>query len=229
MSTYLITGANRGIGLEMTRQLLAGGHRVVATCRNPGSADALSSIHGSMHGLLDVHALDVTADMAVAELANQLNGLVVDVLINNAGFMAERQSVDDMDYEQWMASFSVNAIAPWRVALAFAPHLSAATRPRLVTLTSQMGSIERAGSDRVAYRSSKAAANMAMRTLALEWQAQGITVCMLHPGWVRTQMGGDDAALGTTESAEAMLQVIDALTLSETGKFLNYDGSEIPW
>jgi len=225
MSTYLITGANRGIGLEMTRQLLAGGHRVVATCRNPGTAEALSS----MHGLLDVHALDVTDDMAVVELANQLNGLVLDVLVNNAGFMAERQSVGDMDYEQWLASFGVNAIAPWRVALAFAPHLFAATQPRLVTLTSQMGSIERAGSDRVAYRSSKAAANMAMRTLALEWQARGITVCMLHPGWVRTQMGGDDAALGTTESAEAMLQVIDALTLTETGKFLNYDGSEIPW
>ena len=225
MATYLISGANRGIGLEMTQQLLAGGHRVVATCRNPATADALSSMQGS----LDVHALDVTDDSAVAMLAHKLKGQVIDVLVNNAGMMAERQSVDDMDYEQWMASFAVNAIAPWRLALAFAPHLAASSKPRLITLTSQMGSVERAGSDRVAYRSSKAAANMAMRTLAVEWQARGITVCMLHPGWVRTQMGGGNAALGTTESVSAILQLIETLTHADTGRFLNYDGREIPW
>ena len=225
MATYLITGANRGIGLEMTQQLLAGGNRVVATCRNPATADALSS----MQGPLDVHALDVTDASAVASLAGQLKGEVIDVLVNNAGIMAERQSVDDMDYEQWMASFAVNSIAPWRVALAFASHLDASTRPRLVTLTSQMGSLERAGSDRVAYRSSKAAANMAMRTLALEWQARGITVCVLHPGWVRTDMGGSKAALSTVDSASGLLHVIDALTPADTGRFLDYEGQEIPW
>lgn len=225
MATYLITGANRGIGLEMTQQLAACGHRVIATCRNPMTADALSSTQGQV----DLQTLDVTDESAVAALANLLNGQVIDVLVNNAGTMAERQSVDDMNYEQWMASFAVNAIAPWRIALAFASHLSASPRPRLITLTSQMGSIARAGCDRVAYRSSKAAANMAMRTLALEWQARGITVCMLHPGWVRTQMGGGDATLSTTESASAILQTIDAITPADTGRFLNYDGSEIPW
>lgn len=225
MQTYFITGANRGIGLEMTRQALALGHRVVATCRNPATAAELSSLDGS----LDIHALDVTDEAATALLAEQLDELTLDVLVNNAGIMAEKQSVDDMDFGQWMSSFVVNAIAPWRISLAFARHLDTSPRPRLVTLTSQMGSLERAGSDRVAYRSSKAAANMAMRTLALEWQPRGITVCMLHPGWVRTDMGGSNAALGTIQSASGLLQVIDGLTLADTGRFLDYEGRQIPW
>lgn len=225
MATYLITGANRGIGLEMTRQVLALGHRVIATCRNLSNADALSSLGGS----LDIHTLNVTDEAATLLLAERLAGLSLDVLVNNAGFMAERQSVDNMDYGQWMSSFAVNAIAPWRISLAFAKQLDTSAKPRVVTLTSQMGSLERAGSDRVAYRSSKAAANMAMRTLAIEWQPRGITVCALHPGWVRTDMGGSNAALDTTQSASGLLQVIDGLTLSDTGCFLDYEGKQIPW
>lgn len=225
MTTYLITGANRGIGLEMTRQALALGNRVIATCRHPESAKELASLGGS----LDIHTLDVTDDAATTALATRLESLALDVLVNNAGVMAERQSVDDMDYQQWLLSFEINAIAPWRLSLAFAPHLDASPLPRLVTLTSQMGSMERAGSDRVAYRSSKAAANMAMRTLAKDWQPRGITVCMLHPGWVRTDMGGSDAAVGTPDSAAGLLDVIEGLTLKDTGRFLDYKGDEIPW
>lgn len=225
MQTYLITGANRGIGLELTRQALALGHRVIATCRDPSSADALTALEG----LLDVHALDVTDEAATQALATDLDGLKLDVLINNAGLMARRQSIDDMDYEAWMASFAINAIAPWRMSVAFAVHLDASAQPRVVTLTSQMGSLERADSDRVAYRSSKAAANMAMRTLAFEWLTRGITVCALHPGWVRTDMGGDNADLDSTESAVGLLQVVDALTLEDTGRFLDYEGNDLPW
>ncbi|MFK7859344.1 MAG: SDR family oxidoreductase [Granulosicoccus sp.] len=225
MTTYLITGANRGIGLEMTRQVLAQGHRVIATCRSLSTANELSSLVGS----LDVYELDVTDASATLALAERLDSLVLDVLVNNAGVMAERQSVNDMDYDEWISSFVVNAIAPWRVSVAFASHLDASSSPRLITLTSQMGSMERARSDRVSYRSSKAAANMAMRTLALEWKARGVTVCMLHPGWVRTDMGGSDAAVGTIESAAGLLKVIEALTIEDTGRFLDFEGQEIPW
>ncbi|MFK7992941.1 MAG: SDR family oxidoreductase [Granulosicoccus sp.] len=225
MTTYLITGANRGIGLEMTRKALASGHRVVATCRNPTAAEELCALGGS----LDVHRLDVTDEAQTTALAEKLASLTFDVLVNNAGVMAVHQSIGDMDYHEWMTSFSINAIAPWRMAIAFASHLDASSSPRLVTLTSQMGSLARAGSDRVSYRSSKAAANMAMRTLALEWQQRGITVCVLHPGWVRTDMGGSDAAVGSIESACGLLQVIDKLTLKDTGRFLDYQGVEIPW
>lgn len=225
MATYLITGANRGIGYEMTRQLLVQGHHVVATCRDLTNAKELASLSGK----LDLYELDVCSESASKNLAAQLSGVTIDVLINNAGVMAKRQSLEDMDCAEWMTSFEVNAIAPWRIAVDFTAHLRASEQPRLITLTSQMGSLERAGSDRVAYRSSKAAANMAMRTLALEWKSFGITVCMLHPGWVRTDMGGSDAALGTIESATGLLHVIDGLTLSDTGRFLDYQGIDIPW
>lgn len=225
MQTYLITGANRGIGLEMTSQALELGIRVIATCRDPSSATELSALQGR----LEVHALDVTDDASTTALAEKLATLKLDVLINNAGYMATEQSVDDMDYEQWMRSFAVNAIAPWRVSVAFARQLESSSSARVATVSSQMGSLERAASDRVAYRSSKAAANMAMRTLALEWEPRGITVCMLHPGWVKTDMGGSNAALEPGESAAGLLEVIDGLTLKDTGRFLDYEGETLPW
>lgn len=225
MQTYLITGANRGIGLEMTRQALELGLRVIATCRKPSEAAELSSLSGP----LDVHALDVTEGASLAALVEKLGKVNLDVLVNNAGFMADRQSIDEMDYDQWMTSFAVNAIAPWRVSVAFAERLAASSAARVATISSQMGSLERAGSDRVAYRSSKAAVNMAMRTLALEWRSRGITVCVLHPGWVKTDMGGENAALQASESAAGLLDVIDSLTLDDTGTFLDYSGKSMPW
>ena len=225
MQTYLITGANRGIGLEMTRQALELGLRVIATCRDPSSATELAALDGA----LEVHALDVTEDASTQALVKKLGTVKLDVLINNAGFMASRQATDDMDYEQWETSFAVNAIAPWRVSVAFAHRLQASSSARIATISSQMGSMERAGSDRVAYRSSKAAANMAMRTLALEWESRGITVCMLHPGWVKTDMGGSNAALDPSESAAGLLDVIDGLTLKDTGCFLDHAGKAMPW
>ena len=225
MQTYLITGANRGIGLEMTRQALEQGHRVIATCRNPSDADKLSALQGE----LDVHSLEVTDDAAISALATKLNDITLDVLVNNAGLMAKHQSVDDMDTGEWIDSFAVNAIAPWQMSVAFFPHLRKAQQPRVATLTSQMGSLERANSDRVAYRSSKAAANMAMRTLAIEWRETGIAVCALHPGWVRTDMGGDAASLGPVESAKGLLAVIDRLTLDDSGQFLDHQGAHLPW
>ena len=225
MQTYLITGANRGIGLEITRQLLGLGERVIATCRNPGKAADLSALSGS----LDVHELDVTDHEETVALSRKLDGTTIDVLINNAGYMAEQQSVDDMSFSQWMDSFAVNAVAPWRISTEFVSQVALSKHPRIVTLTSQMASLERAASDRVAYRSSKAAANMAMRTLAMEWESRGIVVCMLHPGWVRTDMGGNSASLGTEESATGLVSVIDGLSMKDNGHFLDHNGHTLPW
>ena len=225
MQTFLVTGANRGIGLELTRQALVLGHRVHATCRDPSRAEELSALDGP----LEVHALEVTDEAATSALAERLDGHALDVLINNAGLMGERQSPDDMDYQAWMDAFAVNAVAPWRMAVSFAAHLNASSRPRVATLTSQMGSLARAGGDRVAYRSSKAAANMAMRTLAEAWRERGITVCALHPGWVRTDMGGSAAALGVAESATGLLRVIEGLSIEDSGRFLDHEGDELPW
>jgi NAD(P)-dependent dehydrogenase (short-subunit alcohol dehydrogenase family) len=126
-------------------------------------------------------------------------------------------------------SFVINCIAPWQMTVAFQAQLEKSLAPRAITLTRQMGSLERAKSDRVAYRSSKAAANMAMRTLAIALQEKGIPVCMLHPGWVRTDMGGEQAALDVEQSTKGMLDVIDQLTLEHSGRFLDYQGVDIPW
>ena len=229
MKTYLVTGANRGIGLEITRQLLKRGEKVIATCRNPSQASALSDLGGELQGELEIHPLDVTDDEATIALSRKLDGCVIDVLINNAGYMADDQSVDTMSYKQWMDSFAINAIAPWRVSTEFVSQVALSDQPLIVTLTSQMASLERAASDRVAYRSSKAAANMAMRTLAIEWKSRGIVVCMLHPGWVRTDMGGSSASLGTEESASGLVSVIDGLSMENTGQFLDQNGQSLPW
>jgi len=225
MHTYLITGANRGLGLEMCRQLLERGQKVIATCRDPDSAEGLNSMRGN----LDIHALDVADERSIIALSEELRTVTVDVLINNAGVMAAEQNIDNMNRQQWMHSFVVNCIAPWQMTVAFHDQLKRSSVPRAITLTSQMGSLERAGSDRAAYRSSKAAANMALRTLAIAWQDKGIPVCMLHPGWVKTDMGGQQADLTIAQSTKDMLEVIDQLTMEHTGRFLDYRGAEIPW
>jgi len=224
--TLLVTGANRGIGLEMTRTLLDRGHRVVAACRRPDDADGLAALAGER---LEVVALDVGDDASIAALAATLDGRTVDALINNAGRMKREPGVDGIDRADWLRTFAVNAMAPLRVATALKPNLLRAARPRVLTVSSQMGSLERAATGDIAYRSSKAAVNMAMRCLADEWSADGITVCTVHPGWVRSDMGGAGADLSTAESAADLVALVERLVPADTGRFLNHDGVPIPW
>ncbi len=235
MPNILITGTNRGIGLELVRQYAADGssNRIFACCRNPGNADALNEIAKSASdGPVSVYQLDVTDDQSAEALARELGDTPIDILINNAGIMGgERQSADDMDYGAWAETLAVNTMAPLRVSMAFLPHLkrSAASPPKIITISSQMGSLNRKIKGMYAYRSSKAAVNKVMQVLSLELADDGISVNPVHPGWVRTDMGGPGADISPQESAEGLRALIAKLTLDDSGKFFLWDGNEHAW
>lgn len=233
MSRVLITGANRGIGLEMVKQLL---HRdeavVVATCRDPKNATELQQLRSD--GRLHIVALDVTEestiDAAVSEVSRLIDGL--DVLVNNAGIFGERQnqSFETITRDLMMRTFAVNSIAPLMVTRAFIDLLERGQSPRIVNISSQLGSIERKSSGgNYAYCSSKAALNMVTRTMAADLRGAGITTVTLHPGWVQTDMGGASATLTPETSVAGILNVIAHLQLSDNGRFLQWDGQELPW
>ena len=179
METIVITGANRGLGLALTRRFLRAGKRVVATCRNP---DAFQFSDDRAN--LDIVKLDVTDGEAVSRSVSDLSGEVVDVLLNSAGIIGgDTQSIDDIDYGAWRDAFEVNTLAPFRMAVALRANLLRSGRPRVVTISSQMGSLDRKGSGSYAYRGSKAAVNKVMQALAQEFRGDGIVVCPVHPGW----------------------------------------------
>ncbi len=224
--TFLITGASRGIGRRLTEILLVRGDRVIATVREAGALNDLKEEAGER---LTVLELDVRDHAAVDALIGGL-GRPVDVLINNAGVIGpERSSTLDMDFEGFADTLAVNTLAPLKVAQAALPVLEKAERPRIITISSWMGSHAGTGSDRIAYRASKAAVNRVMQGLAADVRPRGIAVLMMHPGWVRTDMGGGNATLSVGESAAGIIAVADALTLNQTGRFLNYSGQAMDW
>ncbi len=226
-SSVLITGAGRGIGLEFARQHAGEGWRVHATCRDTKGASALEEIDGDVV----IYRLDVTKSAQVDALARDLQGEPIDLLINNAGRAGARdRSFGNLDFDVWEEVFRVNALAPVRVAEALVELVAASERKQIVSITSRMGSIDsnRDGGG-YSYRSSKAALNAAMKSLSIDLASREITVVVFHPGWVRTDMGGRSASLSAKKSVEEMRAVIDRLTLSDSGRFLNYDGTEIPW
>lgn len=228
METVLITGANRGIGLELTKQFLQAGRQVLATCRDPAAASELTVLGADPQ--LSIRALEVTDEASVTRLIQDLGEQRIDVLINNAGIMGgERQSLNDMDYAGWSRAFEVNTIAPFRLVTALREHLLRAERPRAVTLSSQMGALSRQSTGSHAYRSSKAAVNKVMQVLALELAEDGIIVCPVHPGWVRTDMGGSTADLSVAESAAGLFDLINSLTAEHSGRFWTWEGKEHPW
>jgi NAD(P)-dependent dehydrogenase (short-subunit alcohol dehydrogenase family) len=233
MHTVLITGCNRGLGLEWTEQLAEAGWRVYATCRRPESADALNLLAAGYAANLSVHRLDVTSEEQIAALAAELQGRPIDMLLNNAGAYFEKyldEHLGNVDYGNWQETFRVNTLGPVRMSEAFADHLAMSELKRVVTISSHMGSISDIGSPGdYAYRSSKAALNAAMKGLSLELQPRGISVVLLHPGWVQTRMGGPDATLSTHESVQGMRRVLDDFRPELTGGFFRYDGSSIPW
>jgi NAD(P)-dependent dehydrogenase (short-subunit alcohol dehydrogenase family) len=179
---------------------------------------------------LQIHRLEVTAEDSVGSLATFLEGTAIDILINNAGIKGgAQQGVTTMDYASWTETFAVNTMAPLRVAGAFLPNLRLSSRPRIITISSQMGSMHRNSSGSYAYRSSKAAVNKVMQILAHDLASDGIVVCPVHPGWVRTDMGGPQAELSVEESVSAMIRLIAELTASHSGRFLMWNGEEHPW
>lgn len=231
MPSVLITGANRGIGFEMARLYAEQGHRVLACCRAPARAEKLAAL-AQRHAGVRVLGVAVADGASVAALRRELGDAPIDVLINNAGTPGpppQQQSLAGMDYDGWLETFAVNTLAPLRVLQAFRSNLAAGTNPKAITITSQMGAL---GLDMVAmyaYCTSKAAVNKLMRLASFELKKEGIAVALVHPGWVRTDMGGPGAELAPEESARGIVSVIEKLSLAETGCFKKWNGETHVW
>ncbi len=229
MTTILVTGANRGIGLEFVRQYAADGVDVIACCRAPGKADALNALVKSARNVR-MAALDVADPRSVTALKVDLGALPIDILINNAGVGGPRERVHGIiDAAAWLKIFAVNAVAPVTVASAFHDNLKAGRAKKLATITSQLGSIANHSGGAYPYHASKAAVNSFMRGLAKEWARDGIAVGIFHPGWVKTDMGGSAAPVTPTQSVTGLRARIAELSLSNSGTFRDYAGKEIAW
>lgn len=221
--TVVVTGANRGIGLEYARQLSDRGERVIATARRPAEASELRGLD------VDVRQLDVADPDSVAAFASGLD-TAVDVLINNAGVGVRGQSLGSISYDQMRHFFEVNTCGPLRMVEALKSRLDEGASRRIVNMTSRMGSIEdNSSGGSYAYRASKAALNIVNRSLARDLGDQGYVCVVLHPGWVQTDMGGSSAPTTPEESVSGLLRVIDGLGPPDNGRFYDFTGEELPW
>jgi NAD(P)-dependent dehydrogenase (short-subunit alcohol dehydrogenase family) len=226
MPTLLVTGANRGLGLEFARSYAADGWTVHAVVREPAKAAELKALKGK----LELHQAEVTDAKSVATLAKALGQTPIDLLINNAGVYLDRNSgLGNLDFRAWEETFRVNTIAPIRVAEALVAPVARSERKLMVFITSRMGSIAENGGASYAYRASKTALNMAVSCLAMDLKAKGITCVLLHPGWVQTDMGGSSAAVKIPDSIKGMRKVIDRAGPADTGKFFNFEGAAVAW
>ncbi len=226
--TVLITGSNRGIGLEFVKQYAIDGWNVIACCRESQSATALQAL-ANQHRNITVIELDVADFAQIDAVAFQLKNHKIDVLLNNAGVYPQ-SSYGDVDYTDWATTFKVNTMAPLKMAEAFMPHVAASQLKKIATLSSKMGSLDdNTSGGSYIYRSSKTAVNMVMKSLALDVKAHGISLVTLHPGWVRTDMGGPNGLISTQTSVTGLRKVIADLSLASSGKFVAYDGKEIAW
>ena len=224
---FVVTGANRGIGLEFVKQLTARGEQVDATVRDPHDASELQAL--ARPGIrLDLHRLDVADDASVDAFATQLKSGPVDVLINNAGVSGVKggELIDPADIVRVL---NVNAVGTLRVVRALLPRLREGKGRKIVNLTSQLGSIAEASGGRYAYRMSKVALNMATKLLAGDLRAEGFLTVALHPGWVQTRMGGTAAPVPPEQSVAGMLRIIDALNAEQSGHTFDFQGRPIPW
>ncbi|MBX3640550.1 MAG: SDR family oxidoreductase [Nitrosomonas sp.] len=231
MKTVLITGANRGIGLEFARQYAEDDWRVLACTRNPDSV-ALKQLVLQFQGHVQVHALDVADHAQIEKLSHDLSAERIDVLINNAGvYPASRgDSFHQIDYAAWAYAFEVNTMAPLKMADAFYHQIARSDTKKIVTITSKMASIsDNTSGGSYVYRSSKSAVNSVIKSLSIDLESKGVIVALLHPGWVRTEMGGPNALISAEKSVTGMRQVIADLIHTDSGKFFAYDGQIISW
>lgn len=225
MPTVLVTGANRGIGLEFVRQYAAEGWRVIGTARATAEASELTAAGGDVR----VQPLDVADFHALERFGDRLGGEPLDLLIANAGVMGQQRMETADDAESWIETMRVNSVAPVLLAKSVLKNVAAA-KGKLVAITSRMGSIADNGSGGyIAYRASKAALNAAWKSLSIDVKGHGIACAVLHPGWVQTRMGGASAPVRPEDSVAGMRRTIERLGPSEAGGFFNYDGAPIPW
>ena len=236
MSTWLVTGANRGIGLEFARQLAAAGETVIGTARDPDGAQELAAL-ASVHPHVRIEALDLEDRASVSALAQRLSGMAIDVLLNNAGLYggswdnaSHRQSHDSMDYDLWEQIMRVNVMAPFQLVHELRPNLEAGQRKLVINMSSDLGSIaNNAQGQSYAYRSSKAALNMVTKGLSVELAPLGFTVISMAPGWTQTDLGGTSAQWPVEESVANQRKVIAGITTQDNGRFVDLLGRNVPW
>jgi NAD(P)-dependent dehydrogenase (short-subunit alcohol dehydrogenase family) len=222
--TVVITGANRGLGLEFAKQYSAAGWNVIGTARRPDTAKKLHSL--GVH----VMQLDVTQQESVDRLARDLEGQPIDLLINNAGIFPMATTVPEIDFDDVTRTLDVNTVGPMRVTQALLDNLRKGNSKKIINITSNLGSIEANTDGRFyGYRESKAALNMFTRSLAAELRDEGFTCVVMNPGWVQTDMGGPNAPLQPQESIAGMRAVIDRLTPADSGTFWTHAGQQMPW
>lgn len=231
MPCALITGASRGVGLALTQALARRGWTVIATCRDPEGAEALQDLAAAPGADIRIAPLDVADPGSLARLAQTLDGVAIDVLVNNAGVAHRDTPFGALDYEAWRRVLEVNLLAPMRVTEALIAQVEASDSKAVVVLASSLGSLGRTTGGNYFYRTSKAALNMAMRSLALDLRPRGITVAMLSPGYVDTDftrgMGGPKVSV--EDSAEGLANAIETLSPEDSGRFYRYTGDDIDW
>mgnify|MGYP001773062950 CR=1 FL=1 len=229
--TILITGANRGIGLELATRYAADGWRVLACCRQPENALELQIRQERNPGKISIQTLDVSDEEGIRALARQWKGEPIDILFNNAGVRGgELQDLGNVDVETWLQTFRVNTIAPLQMAAAFLENVAGSRRRIIATMGSVMGSIaENSSGGQYIYRSSKAAVHMVGHCLAMDLRSRGIISVLLHPGWVKTDMGGPNAAVSPVESARGLQRVLANLRPQDSGRLFDFQGNALPW
>ncbi|MDE0367861.1 MAG: SDR family oxidoreductase [Gammaproteobacteria bacterium] len=226
MSRVLITGASRGIGAELARQYAAAGDDVIACVRDPDAAPGIDDIRDSV----SVQTMDTGSPDSIAAAAGAIGNGAIDVVINNAGAVGGmRQSVDDLDVEEWHRSLDVNTIGPLLIARAFKANLAASGNGKLMNVTSQLAASTWPMGGMYIYSSTKAGLCKVAQALAIDWRDEPITVALMHPGWVKTDMGGPNAAITPEESASGIRDVIAGLTRADSGKFYKWNGEIHPW
>ncbi len=235
MQYIMITGSNRGVGLALVKEYLSREDSFIfATCRNPDSADELQALKAQNSDSLSIVALDINENASIEKAFESISAQTnhLDLLINNAGIYPktpENVSFGHLTSDALSHVISTNSVSPVMVTQVFIDLLKQGNNPRVVMISSRVGSITLAGSNGFSYRMSKAALNMATKILSLLLVDDGITVVTTHPGWVSTDMGGSEAPVTPSESATGLVKVIDNLTLAQSGKFFNYTGEEFPW
>jgi NAD(P)-dependent dehydrogenase (short-subunit alcohol dehydrogenase family) len=223
----LITGANRGLGLEFVKQYAADGYEVIACSRKINKKDGLHGLQASYKNI-SIYKLDIANFSSIDQFAN-LFKKPIDILINNAGVYPD-SSIDHVDYKAWLDAFKINTLAAFKMTQTFLPHLKKGKLKKVAFLTSKMGSIDdNSGGSEYLYRSSKTALNMVMKSLSIDLKPFSLSMITLHPGWVRTDMGGPNGLIDAKESVAGMKRQIDKLSIKTSGQFIAYDGKKIPW
>lgn len=238
MTTVLVTGSNRGIGLELVRQYTQAGSKVIATSRNPQTADELKEVAKQYGDQVLIERMDVTDADSIVEIANKYRDQPIDILINNAGVPGPRepnqeklheQFFGSLNYNAWLDVLNANTLGPMRVAEAFVDQVAASEQKKIVTLSSTMGSIVEATMPAFLYSTSKTALNKAVTLMAEVLKERGIIAAAFCPGHVKTELGGQDALLEPVESVEGLRKLFDGLSMKDSGSYKRYNGETIAW